>query len=246
MKHILALCLLVGFLEADERGREIITRITEIMSPPNSKGLVTQTIETSSGKTRTFEMEMYSGNQGEKSLMRYTEPSVVRGQTFLMLNNADDIWTYFPRTKRVRKLASHAKKQSAQGSDFSYEDMGGGDTWLEDFLPEYQGEAEYAGEACWRVELTKNPEADVSYSKMIVWARTTDYYPVYIEYYDENGRHTKSAIMEDIQVIEDFPTAMKMTMLNHSKHSQTVMETLSITYDWQPPPDFFSERSLKQ
>ena len=40
-----------------------------------------------------------------------------------MLNDGDDIWTYFPRTRRVRKLASHAKKQKVPGSDFSFGDF---------------------------------------------------------------------------------------------------------------------------
>lgn len=246
MKRIILLAVMVSFLIADERGTEIITEITRIMSPQNSKGIATQTIETSSGQMRTFKLEMYSANKGEKSLMRYIEPSVVRGQTFLMLNNADDIWTYFPRTKRVRKLASHAKKQSAQGSDFSYEDMGSGDSWLEDFSADYAGEEDYEGEACWRVELRREEGADISYSRMVVFARQEDYYPVYMEYYDDEGKHIKTAIMEDIQMIEEFPTAMKMTMTNHEKRSTTVMETLEMTYNWDPPDDFFTERSIKK
>ncbi len=46
-----------------------------------------------------------------------------------MLNNADNIWTYFPRTKRVRKLASHAKKQKVQGGDFTFEDFSSSNIW---------------------------------------------------------------------------------------------------------------------
>lgn len=246
MKRLIPFLLCITFLQADERGTEIVNQISRIMSPENSRGLATQTIETSSGKTRTFEMEMYSANKGEKSLMRYTQPAVVRGQAFLMLNNADDIWTFFPRTKRVRKLASHAKKQSAQGSDFSYEDMGSGDTWLEDYEAEYKGEAEREDVACWKVELTRKLKADVSYSRMLVWARQSDCYPLFIEYFDDDGLHVKTAVMDDIQMIEGFPTAMKMTMINHEKRSSTVMETLEITYDWDPPADFFTERSLRR
>jgi hypothetical protein len=90
------------------------------------------------------------------------------------------------------------------------------------------------------------PNADVSYSRMVVLARQKDFYPVYIEYFDDGGEHIKSAIMEDIQDIEGYPTAMKMTMINHEKRSQTVMETLEMTYDWDPPKDFFTERSIKE
>ena len=73
---------------------------------------------TTSGKKRTFIFEAWSRDKGEKSLIRYLEPRRAKGQATLMLNNADDIWMYFPRTQRVRKLATHAKKQKA-GAPFS-------------------------------------------------------------------------------------------------------------------------------
>ena len=93
-------------------GQEILAKMNAIQNPENSRSVITQTIQTSSGQLRTFELESYSAGKGEKTLMRYIKPASVRGQAFLMLNHADDIWTYFPRTGRVRKLASHAKKQS--------------------------------------------------------------------------------------------------------------------------------------
>jgi hypothetical protein len=103
----------------------ILDTLTETLNPEQSQGKITMTIVTSSGDERTFVYETYSKGQGEKSLMKYVKPSRVRGQTILMLNDADDIWTYFPRTRDVRKLVTHAKKQKLEGSDFSYEDMEG-------------------------------------------------------------------------------------------------------------------------
>ncbi|MCF7826745.1 MAG: outer membrane lipoprotein-sorting protein, partial [Candidatus Marinimicrobia bacterium] len=111
------------------------------MSPENSYSKGSQTIITSSGQERVFEFDSWSAEKGKSVLTRYTKPAAIRGQAFLMLNNADDIWSYFPRTKRVRKLASHAKKQKMQGSDFTYEDMGGGDVFLTKFKSTLLGEA---------------------------------------------------------------------------------------------------------
>ncbi len=104
-------------------GEDIIKKVNEIFNPETNYGKSQMTIVTSSGKKRTFISESWSKNKGEKNLVRYLEPKRIKGQAILMLNNADDIWSYFPRTQRVRKLATHAKKQKMQGSDFSYEDM---------------------------------------------------------------------------------------------------------------------------
>ncbi|MCH8013040.1 MAG: hypothetical protein IIA61_14035 [Candidatus Marinimicrobia bacterium] len=56
-----------GLLHAQmPSGQEVIDKMSDVLSPTNSKGVVSQTIVTSSGKMRTFEFEMYSANQGEK------------------------------------------------------------------------------------------------------------------------------------------------------------------------------------
>ena len=243
----LAILLLTGCLFAQTPDAdEIIQRVTDIMSPENSYSLGSQTIQTSSGKSRTFEFESWAAEKGKSTLTRYTKPAAIRGQAFLMLNNADDIWSYFPRTKRVRKLASHAKKQKMQGSDFTYEDMGGGDTFLEKFSSTLLGSEEKNGEMCWKLELLAIPDKDAPYPKIILWSRQSDYYPLALDYYNEAGFNSKSLELKDIQIIEDFPTAMNMVMTDNKERSSTTMSTLEITYKWAPPKNFFSERNLKK
>jgi len=86
----------------------------------------------------------------------------------LMLNNADDIWMFFPRTQRVRKLATHAKKQKMQGSDFSYEDMGSGDAFIEDYDAQRLEDEMREGHDCFKLELTRKEGSDMSYSRLIL------------------------------------------------------------------------------
>jgi len=223
----------------------VIESATKLMSQENVKSTVKQTIITSSGKSRTFELESYAGDNGRSSLTRYTKPAAIRGQAFLTLNNADDIWTYFPRTKRVRKLASHAKKQKALGSDFTYEDMGGGDVFLTKFNPKILGDEIINGNLCWKIELIGIIDQDPPYPKIVMWIRKSDYIPVQLDYYNNNGFNLKSLALSNIQNIEGIPTALTMVMTDHKKRSHTTMETVGITYAWTPPKNFFSERSLK-
>jgi outer membrane lipoprotein-sorting protein len=227
-------------------GAEIIDNMIEVLTPENSKGSIRQTIITSSGKTRSFEFEMYSANRGEKNLMLYTAPAAVRGQSFLMLNNADDIWTYFPRTNRTRKLASSAKNQKVQGSDFTYDDLGSGDSWKTEYLSENLGAEKFADVKCWKVESNGIPEEDPAYFRIMIWVRQSDYYPLKMDYYEDDGKVAKSLFFEDIQLIEGYPTAMRMVMYNNEKGTETSMETRAITYSWEPASGFFSERSLKR
>lgn len=244
---VMILVLSIAFGQSDvPTGDEIVEKLTDIMSQETSKAIMQQIIITSSGHERTFEFEMFTADKGEKTLMRYLKPSAAKGQAFLMLNNADDIWTYFPRTKRVRKLASSSKNQKVQGSDFSYEDFGSGDSWKREYKSKNIGTEKINGDDCWKLESIGIPEESPSYPKMVVLARKTDYYPFLIHYYNDEGHVERSLEMDDIRDVEGVPTAFIMRMVNHEEGSETIMKTLSTTYKWIPPSNFFSERTLKK
>ena len=123
MKNLIIIALAV-FLAApvlssqDITGEDIIEKVNALINVSTSYSRSKMTITTSSGQKRTFISDSWSKDRGEKNLVRYLEPTRIKGQAILMLNNADDIWMFNPRTQRVRKMATHAKKQKMQGSDF--------------------------------------------------------------------------------------------------------------------------------
>ena len=241
--------LLSGSIQAQEpTGPEIIKKANEVLSPESTHGTSKMTIVTSSKKPRTFVMEAWSKNKGEKNLMRYLEPRRVKDQAVLMLNNADDIWMYFPRTQRVRKMATHAKKQKMQGSDFSYEDMGGGDGFITDFNANRLKDETMNDHDCYKVELTKKPDSDMSYARLILWIIKDNYVPQVIDYYDEKDpQHwLKRLTQSNIKDIDGFPTAMKSVMLNQDDNTETVMEVLDIKYNIDLDDAIFTERGLKK
>ena len=241
--------LLFGRLVGQElTGEQIIHKVNEILSPSTSYGKAEMTIITSSGDERTFVYHSWSKNEGEKNLIRYLSPSRVKGQATLMLNHSDDIWMYFPRTSRVRKLASHAKKQKMQGSDFSYEDMGSGDTFIEDFIARRLEDEMMENKDCYKLELTRKEDSDLSYSRMIMWVTKDDYYPLVIDYYDEDDpqKRLKRLVQSDIQLIDGFPTARQVIMYNKIDNTHTKMRLLEITYNIYLDDDMFTERELKK
>ena len=240
---MILLCL--SAYPAEPTGDEILINILDIMNPENAKGIMRQTIATTSGQYRTFEYEVFMGNGGEFSLMRYRSPSRVRGDALLMTDFSDNIWSYNRRTNRVMKLASHAKKQKFEGSDFTYEDMGSGDTWKDDYLAENRGIKKLKKTKCYLLQLQSKSE-DLSYSKIVCWVRISDLFPLQIDYYDDSKTLTKSMYLENIKSIEGILTPMKMTMQSHIDNTQTVMEYVNITYDVSFDKSFFNERNLKK
>lgn len=231
----------------DLTGEDIIREVNDLLNQETAFSRTRMVIETSSGDTRTFEFKSWAKDRGEKTLIRYTEPSRARGQAILMLNNANDIWMYFPRTRRVRKLATHAKRQKMQGSDFSYEDMGSGELFLTDYNADRLDDSEERGEDCYILRLERKTSSDSSYEKLIIKVRKRDFSPLVIEYYEEGiPEVSKILLLEDILLIQDIPTAMRMTMKNERDLTATRLELLNVEYGAELPDEMFTERSLRQ
>jgi len=229
-------------------GPEIIRKVNDLINPESSYAKAKMTIVTTSGQARTFVYDSWSNKYGEENLIRYLEPARTRGQATLMLNHADDIWMYFPRTKRVRKLATHAKKQKMEGSDFSYEDMGSGNTFIDDFITRRLEDEKKEDQLCYQLEMTRKDGTDISYSRLIMWARQDNFVPIVIDYYDEDhpDKLLKELVQRDIRIIQDIPTAMKMIMFNRQDNTKTEMEFLEVQYNISLDDGMFTERGLKK
>ena len=227
---------------------EILETLTETMNPEQSHGIMSMTIVTSSGQERTFKYETFSKDKGEKSLMKYLEPQRVKGQTILMLNDANDIWTYFPRTKRVRKLATHAKKQKVEGSDFSYEDMGASDAFVEEYNAQRLNDENKEGRSCYKLELTRKPESNASYSRVMLWVDKEKFIPLVVDYYHENDPELreKQLVCDDVQLIDEIYTPMDCTMYNKLDNTYTRMKIVEITYRVELSDDLFTEMGMQR
>lgn len=249
MRLLLIILIFPAYLfSQDLTGDDIIQKVNDLMNQESVYSRMKMTIITSSDKERTFEYDSWSKNEGEKNLVRYISPRRVKDQATLMLNNADDIWAYFPRTKRVRKLATHAKKQKMQGSDFTYEDMGSGDTFLTEFTAKRLDDEEMNNHDCYKVELTRTEDSDSHYSRLIMWVTKDNFYPLVVDYYDEDdpNRHLKRLVQKDIKMIQGVPTAMKMTMYNKEDMTHTSMEIIKCEYNVKLDDAMFTERGLKK
>jgi len=241
--------LISGTLIGQEMtGEQIINKVNDLMNQETIYSKSNMTIVTTSGATRTFEYESWSKDQGEKNLIRYLAPSRVKGQATLMLNHADDIWIFFPRTQRVRKLATHAKKQKMEGSDFSYEDMGSGDAFIKDFTAKRLKDEKMEGYACYKLELIRNKDSDLSYSRLIMWVIKENSVPIVIDYYDEKDSDLllKRLVQSDIKVVNGISTPMKIVMYNKQDNTQTSMSMIEVKYNIPLKDEMFTERGLKK
>jgi hypothetical protein len=200
-----------------------------------------QTITTSGGSLRSFTIRTWSAQDGDVSLMAYVDPRRVAGDKILQLEGGDDFWYYMKRRDQTRHFAGHNRKQSAMGSDFSYEDMATGDL-TEDYTAEVVGMEDLDGEATVKLRCVPT-ESGPSYDHLILWASTEDHLTRRIDYHDD-GHHLKTLHLTDFQVVEGRKLAMNLEMVNHREGSSTTIETLEITFAREPDPTLFSVPAL--
>ncbi len=251
-KSVLTAILSIGFFlpaaAQDMTGEEIIQKANDIMNPPQMQAVMTMIIITSSGEERTFVYESFAMNHGEKTLMRYLEPSRSRGQAILMEDHSNRITMYFPSTKRVRHLAEHARRQKMEGSDFAYEDMGGGDAFITDYDTKRLQDDKKMDTDCYTLELIRKEGSDAGYSRLLMWLDKSNFVPLLMDYYDRKDPelHIKRLFVSDIEVIQGIPTAKRMVMWNMLDNSKTTMMINSVDYEVNLDEDLFTERGLRE
>ena len=250
MKHImiltaalLAMVLTATAAGADDTGQQWLSRIDEAETVPYSIATMTQTITTTSGKERTFTFESFSADDGDISLMAYTDPSRVAGDKILLLDGGDQVWYYMKRRDVIRHYAGHTLKQSAMGSDFSYEDLSSGDM-QDDYTADFLGEETLEGEPVVKLKATPTPDGP-SYDHLIIWASTQDSLSRRIEYYDEDGLE-KTLILSDFRVVDGRKTAFSLRMNNERRNSHTEMNTVRISFDKEPDARLFTKAALAE
>ncbi len=222
---------------------QIIAKVQQNERIKSSKSTVKQTITTSSGSKRTMVMESYAKNYNESQLSVYTSPARISGDKILLMNDGDDIWFYTPKTDRIRHLASHAKKQKVQGSDFTYEDYENWD-YQKDFKTTLLGKEKVNVVNCFKLELIPT-ESGPHYSKMIIWVDVDKYLVLKAEYY-EDGAPLKTLQCSDVKKVDNYWVPMKMTMTNLQDGGSTTIETTDLQINVELDDNLFTTNYLQK
>ena len=244
MKYFICFVLFVTLFLSAQTVDDILDKVEANEDFKTSRSESTEIIYTSGGDKRISKMKGYAANGNEKGLNEYVSPKRIKGMKILMLNDGDDIWFYSNRTNRVRKIASHQKKRSANGSDFSYEDMSLSDS-RNDYNYKLAGEKKVAGKDCYIVEFTAKEE-DQTYSRMLNYIDKERLLVLAIDFYDEDGSLWKQLSVNGIEKKGKYWTAAEVVMKNIIRDSKTIIKTDKIEFDIEIDESLFSERALKK
>ena len=207
----------------------------------SSHMIIEQTIRTTSGDTRTFKIESWAKNGGEKSLMRYLSPAPSKGIGMLALEHGENIWAYFPDSDDLRKIASSSRNSSMEGSDFSYEDMTMGETGRRYEAVSAEQE-DLDGKPCWKVTL--EPRKSSPYKRIVSWVDRESYIVHRSHFIGKKDKHVKTLTLSGWKKVKGVWTPYKMVMKNLKRGSKTTIKVLKLKYNLELDDSRFTTEFL--
>ena len=224
-------------------GNEVLKKVDEVQSASkDSIGNVTMVLVEKGGQTKERTMKVWRRHYRDKddwSVLKFTAPADIRNLGFLSLAD-DKMYLYLPAFDRVRRIASHARKESFAGSDLSNDDLSTGK-----YSSHYDAQIskEAAGE--YVLELKRKPGSERIYPRVVAWVNKKDFTVSRMELYDDGGKLWKSSEIKNEQV-QGYWTPMEIKMTDVTKSHTTIMKITRIEYDKNLEDDIFTERYLKR
>ena len=233
-----AIFLLAGFNANAQDAANILTKMDDVMySPKDMTGKTKIVLIDKAGKEKTREADIIQKGT-DKRIFRFTAPSSQAGIAVLSLPD-DVMYLYMPAFGKERRISSSVKSQNFAGTDFSYDDMES-----KPYSEKYTPKLIKTEDDVFVLELTPISPKSV-YSKLIVKVHKTNYYPVYMEYYDKGKKKIKEATYQ-FEKIGEYWNAKEIEMTNLKKNHKTKMIMSDVKYDQGLSDDEFTVRKLKQ
>ena len=184
-------------------------------------------------------LEMTTIRKGEnRRAIRFDAPADVKGMGVLITSESE-MHVYVPSLGKVRRVASHAKRQGFMATDFSYDDMG-----LVDFSTLYSAKLLGEDDKVVKLELTRREGKDIMYDKLVVHIDKADIVVPFIEYY-ENGKMLKTQTRSGLQKGADGELYYtKLLIKDASNGHSTEVDVKSFKINQNVSDKIFSKRWL--
>jgi len=224
-------------------GNEVLSKVDAVVSASeDSISNATMTLIDDDGNEKARNMKISTKHFKDRdnwSLLKFTSPAELRDLGFLSLSD-EKMYLYMPAFDRVRRIASHARKESFAGSDLSNDDLSTGK-----YADHYTAEIKEETETEYVLALNRREGSDRIYPRITAWVDKRGFYASKMDLFDDSGKLWKTNVMEN-EKIQGYWTPKKIVMTDVRKKHKTVMEITKIEYDAGLKDKIFTERYLKR
>lgn len=255
MKKILIISFMMAILlvgvslssSAEEMtGEDVLDNVQESFDAVTSQIEFRMVLHSAAGETRERELNVFAKQEeADKVMIRFVAPPSVEGTAFLNISEDgdEDMYLYMPAVGSARRIASGQRSGSFVGTDFTYNDLsvvGGGN-----FQEDYEATIIEENEEEYRLRIVPLDE-DIQYSSGIMTVQKSNWFPVEIEFFDENEELYKVLTNEEIVQKENYWVAEKITMADVQEGTKTVLYLSKVVYDEPLDDQLFTIRYLER
>lgn len=186
--------------------------------------------------------------EGDMGLIVFDSPRDQKGTALLTHSHKDEDdeqWLYLPALKRVKKIASSGKSGSFMGSEFSFEDIGGGgDT--KDYEYKWLRDEVYEGKQCFVLQSIPK-DKNSGYTKIIAWIDKESGRNYKTEFYDRKNSHLKTMTISGFKKYNgEHDRPAELLMVNHQTGKSTKMLMSDYEFGVGLNEQDFTKNSLKR
>jgi len=184
------------------------------------------------------------------TLVRFTAPESVKNVGLLIEDKGEavnDVWSYTPSTRTLRRMAGGQKQNWFMGTDFTYEDFEDYKIGRYDFALLGEPAPCLTYPACQAVEARPRPEEGrvSGYLRKVYYLDMQTLYPVQIDYHDKNDQRVKQLKVEGLHEVNGFIRPTVQTMYNLLENKSTRMTTTSEKVNQGIADNQISQRALR-
>ncbi len=224
-------------------GNEILAKADAVLSAPKdgvSKAVMILVDKDGTRKERRLKIwTRFFPDKDDWSVTKFLYPPEVRDLGFLSLAD-DKMYLYLPAFDRVRRIASHARKESFAGSDLSNDDLSTGK-----YTRHYSATVREETSSEYVLELARKPGSERIYSKVVAWIDKEHFTVRRMELFDD-GESPWKIYGAEMRQVQGYWTPVRMRMKDLRKDHETLIEVQDIQFDVGLADDLFSERQLKR
>lgn len=211
-------------------------------------------------KTATNEFRFFSRRkkgEPDRLLIAFVKPDDVRGTLFLSIkpeNKDADLWLYLPALGAVKQLVNQQeRKGSFAGSNLSFDDLGSGFKYSEDYSVAEKvteekikvGDKEYATFVL-ALTVKKEKEKTENFPTRKLWVEKTEFVILKGESFNKTGKLEQVFEVLALGTFENDAVPDKVLIKNVLDSSQTTISFLTRKRPAQPLPDtLFDPSHLK-
>ena len=189
-----------------------------------------------STKLRKFRWWHLETKSGSKDLLKFTEPTRMRNTGLLIHanDNADNNqWLFLSQAakKAPRRISGGDRGSKFLGSDFYFIDFEtvNAEEFDHVLLKGRAPTVKIKGSKL--IGISSQPkDKNHVYDKLHFWVDLKTLVPLKVKFY-QDGRHTKTLVVDKLKKIDGIWTTTKTTMFNHRSGSQTQLTLLKTKYN---------------